>query len=699
MFRAAHVPRPQWGMGMSFDGLEAPLKARLRLFVIGVLVISLLCTLFARLWYMQVMSNEDYTQAATQNHTRQVLVPAPRGTILDSKGRTLVGNRVSLVITVDRSVLAKLPDSQQNDVLTRLAKVLGQKPKDLKARIMLCGEPGASKPPACWNGTPYQPIPVAKDVSEQVAIEVMERREDFPSVAAEPQTLRAYPAPYTVNAAQILGYLSPITTEELADMDKAGQNSVPHRSDLVGRAGIERTYDTILRGTPGEKDVIVDAVGYTTGIEKQTAPVPGATLVTTIDARIQASVETQLRDAIMNARKQYDKITRRKYVADSGAAVVMDTKTGRIVAMASYPTYDPGVWVGGITQRELDALYSPKSGTPLVSRALQGQLAPGSTFKPITTAAALGAGFSPKTRLDCSPSFEVGNRRFKNYESASYGMIDFARALSLSCDTFFYRIAYALWLKEGGNSGDVDAHDPLVEMAQKFGLGKPTGIDLPGEVSGRIADRKWKKEYYDSQKDYYCKLAANPPSGTSAFLKQFSREFCVDGYRYRAGDAVNFAIGQGDTTVTPLQLATVYSALSNGGTLYSPRVVQAWIGANGKPHEIRPKVNAKLPVSKATLSYIDRALKETVKTGTAAWKFQGFPVDKVQIRAKTGTAEVYGKQTTSWLASYTDRYAVVMMISQAGTGSGAGGDAVRKIYETLYNIKPTPPAETKQPAQ
>ncbi|TCC65416.1 penicillin-binding protein 2 [Kribbella pittospori] len=683
---------------MSFDGFEAPLKARLRLFVIGVLVFSLLCTLFARLWYMQVMSNEDYTQAATQNHTRQVLVPAPRGTIVDAAGRTLVGNRVSLVITVDRSVLAKLPDSQQNAVLARLAKVLRQKPKDLKARTMLCGEPGASKPPACWNGTPYQPIPVAKDVSEQIAIEVMERREDFPGVAAESQTLRAYPEPYKVNAAHLLGYLSPITTEELEALDKAGQDSVPHRSDLVGRAGVERTYDQLLRGTPGVKDVIVDAVGYTTGIQKQTAPVPGATLVTSIDARIQASVETQLKSAIMTARKQTDPVTKRKYVADSGAAVVLDTKTGRVVAMASYPTYDPGVWVGGITQRELDALYSTKSGTPLVSRALQGQLAPGSTFKPITTAAAMGAGYSPKTRLDCSSYFEVGNRRFKNYESASYGMIGFDQALALSCDTFFYRIAYALWLKEGGNSTDVGTHDPLVEMAKKFGLGTPTGVDLPGEVSGRIADRKWKKQYYDSQKDYYCKLAQNPPAGTSAFLKQFSREFCVDGYKYRAGDAVNFAIGQGDTTVTPLQLASVYAALSNGGTLYEPRVVQSWIGANGKKHEIRPTVKAKLPVPSSTLRYIDKALQETVKSGTAAWKFNGFPVDQIPVRAKTGTAEVYGKQTTSWLASYTDRYAVVMMLSQAGTGSGAGGDAVRKIYETLYNIKPAPPAG-KQPGQ
>src|SRR5689334_15274297 len=371
---------------------------------------------------MQVMSSADYTQAATQNHTREVLVPAPRGMIVDAKGRTLVGNRVSLVITVDRSVLAKLPDHEQTQVIARLAKVLGQTPKELKDRTMLCGEPGASKPPRCWNGTPYQPIPVAKDVSEQVAIEVMERREDFPGVGADSQTLRAYPAPYHVNAAHILGYLSPITTEELEKLDKAGQDSVSHRSDLVGRAGVERTYDQMLRGAPGVKDVIVDAVGYTTGIQKQTAPTPGATVVSSIDARIQAAVETQLKSALLNARKQYDKVTKRKYVADSGAAVVMDTKTGRIVAMASYPDYDPGVWVGGISQRELDALYSPKSGTPLVSRALQAQLAPGSTFKPITTAAALGAGYSTKTRLDCSSFLEVGDRRFKNYESASYGM-------------------------------------------------------------------------------------------------------------------------------------------------------------------------------------------------------------------------------------------------------------------------------------
>jgi penicillin-binding protein 2 len=425
-------------------------------------------------------------------------------------------------------------------------------------------------------------------------------------------------------------------------------------------------------------------------VAKQTAPVPGSTLVTSIDARTQAVVERELRAAIVAARKQYDKVTRRKYVADSGAAVVMDVKTGQIVAMASVPTYNPGVWVGGITQKELDGLYSPKAGTPLLSRALQAQLAPGSTFKPITTAGAISAGYSLNSRLDCSSYFEVGNRRFKNYESASYGRIGFSEALSLSCDTFFYRIAYNLWLREGGNSGDVNARDPMVEMAKAFGLGRPTGIDIPGEASGRIADRKWKKEYYDAQKDYYCKMAANPPDGTSAFLKQFSREFCIDGWRYRAGDAVNFAIGQGDTTVTPLQLATVYAALANGGTLWEPRVATKLVAPNGKTRSIPAKAAGKLPVAPTTLRYIDKALKETTRSGTAAWRFTGFPLDRIPIRTKTGTAEVYGKQTTSWLASYTDRYAVVMMISQAGTGSGASGTAVRHIWEHLYDVKASP---------
>jgi penicillin-binding protein 2 len=665
---------------------RAPLRPRLRLFVIQVLLFSLLATLFGRLWWLQVVAGEQYQQAAEQNRAREVLIPATRGAIVDAHGRTLVGNRVSLVITVDRAIVTKLPKAQSRAVLNRLAKILHQPYAELLARTIPCGEAGASKPPVCWNGSPYQPIPVAKDVTEQVAIEIMERREDFPGIMADSVALRAYPAPYGMNAAHVLGYLSPITTEELDAIEASGADPVTHRSDLVGRAGLERTYDRLLRGAPGVRSVTVDNLGRANGVDKETAPVPGSTLVTSLDARLQGLVERELLGAIGRARKTYDKITEKNYVADSGAAVVMDVKTGQIMAMASYPTYNPGVWVGGISQRELNALYSQAAGTPLLSRATQGQLAPGSTFKPVTTAGALSNGYSTDTRLNCSSSFEVGNRTFKNYESASHGMMGFDQALALSCDTFFYQIAYNLWLKEGGNSGNVDAHDPLVEMAQKFGLGKPTGIDLPSESGGRIADRKWKKEYYDAQKDYYCQLAAHPKPDMSAFLKQFSREFCVDGYRYRAGDAVNFAIGQGDTTITPLQLATVYSALANGGTLWQPHVAKGYVTPTGKKVSLPSKSRGRVPVAADSLHYIDKALRETPRSGTAAWKFIGFPLDQVPLRAKTGTAERYGKQTTSWLASYTDRYAVVMMISQAGTGSGASGEAVRHIWEGLYGV-------------
>jgi len=230
-------------------------------------------------------------------------------------------------------------------------------------------------------------------------------------------------------------------------------------------------------------------------------------------------------------------------------------------------------------------------------------------------------------------------------------------------------------------------------MAKKFGFGKTTGIDIPGEATGRIADRKWKKAYFDSMKGYYCKVGKR--DGTD-FLHRFAREFCVEGFAYRAGDAVNFAIGQGDTVVTPLQLARAYGALANGGTLYEPRVAKAIVSPDGKLIKaIRPKVAGKVPVAKDILRYIDEALKGVSRTGTMAWRLGEFPLDKVTVRAKTGSAEVYGKQSTSWVASYTKDYVVVMMVSQGGTGSGTSGPSIRKIWEHLYGIK----AMSVRPAQ
>ena len=199
------------------------------------------------------------------------------------------------------------------------------------------------------------------------------------------------------------------------------------------------------------------------------------------------------------------------------------------------------------------------------------------------TAGALTNGYSMDTTLPCSSGFQVGNRVFKNYESGAYGNIGFAKALEVSCNTFFYRVGYDFWQRFGSDPADIDAKDPLVEEAKEFGFGSRTGIDLPGEAPGRIADRHWKQAYYESQKDYYCELSGKPQTqDTSDFVYKFAREFCLEGNLYRAGDAVNFSIGQGDTIVTPLQLARGYAALSNGGTLWAPTVAKAIVSPEGK---------------------------------------------------------------------------------------------------------------------
>jgi penicillin-binding protein 2 len=658
-------------------------RSRLRLLVVQAIALSLFLTLFARLWYLQVLGGETYQARAAEQSIRELVVQPARGLIVDDMGRPLVANRTSWVVTVDRTMLAKMAPSDQEALLRRVADAVGSSYDEVVARTLLCGEPG-SVAGTCWNGSPYQPVPVAEDVAQETAVSILEQSEDYPGVLAESVSVRAYPSPYGINAAHLLGYLSPITEAELDEADVDGDTSV-HGASVVGRAGVENEYDEYLRGEPGYKRVAVDSMGRVLGDSGEVEGRAGDTLVTSLDARVQAVVEQQLEATIKTARQTTDTVTGRKYVADSGAALVMDVTNGRIVAMAGYPTYDPGVWVGGISNKDLARLYSEKAGTPLLFRATQGQFAPGSTWKPFITAGAFENGYGHDTRLPCSSSFTVGNRAFKNYESDAYGSIGFDRALEVSCNTFFYRIGHDYWQRFGSDVDDVDARDPLVNVAKRFGFGQETGIDLPGEASGRIADRQWKRAYYEANKDYYCKLGKKQGND---FLHRFAREFCVEGYAYRAGDAVNYAIGQGDTIVTPLQLARAYAALGNGGTLWEPRVGRAVVDPHGNVvKEIKPRKAGSVKVAERHLRFIDRALQGVSTRGTMAWRLVDFPLGEVQIRSKTGSAEVYGKQSTSWVASYDKRYAVVMMVSQGGTGSGTSGPAIRRIWETLYGVR------------
>lgn len=661
-------------------------RSRLRLFVLQVLMVSLFLTLFARLWYLQVLTGEEYQAKAAEQSVRDIVVQPARGLIVDAMGRPLVANRTSWVVSIDRTVLNRLEESDRVALLRKVARIVKEPYARVAARMVLCGDE-AARTRTCWNGSPFQPIPVAQDVPQAVAVRISERSEDFPGVIADAQSVRSYPAPYGINAAGVLGYLSPITADELDEAERAEDASL-NGASVVGRAGLEKSYDRWLRGMPGYQKVAVDSMGRVLGESGEIAAQPGDTLVTSIDAKLQGVVERELHQAIVKARGTFDKVTGRNYEADSGAVVVMNARNGQVVAMASQPTYDPSVWVNGITTKQLKKLYSEKDGLPLVSRATQGQFAPGSTWKPLMSLAALNNGYGTDTRLNCSSGLQVGNRWFKNYESASYGMIDFATALQLSCDTFFYRVGLDYWYRYGSDPADVKAKDPLVSAAKKYGFGSKTGIDIPGEASGRIADRRWKLDYWNAMKGYYCSIDRKNTTGKRDFLHVFAHEFCLEGNRYRASDAVNYSIGQGDTTVTPLQLARAYAALSNGGTLYAPRIAKAVVGADGTVvKRIRPVVDGKLPSSKAALRYVDEALAGTPKVGTLAWKFGGFPLDQVQVRGKTGSAEVYGKQSTSWVATYTDDYVVVMMVTQAGTGSGTSGEPVRRIWEALYGIE------------
>ena len=658
-------------------------RSKISLIVFQSLVFSLLFALFGRLFYLQVLESGRYKEAAISIQSRDIVTPAIRGAISDINGSPLVVDLPGLVVFIDRSTLDKQSDKGAT-VLRRTAALFNLEYADIYQRTRLCGELPVNNRAGCWNGTRYQPIPLVGGASQDVALKIMENSDQFAGVNVASIPIRSYPSLEGENISHVLGYVGSVTDEDLKNSSKNY-----YRSEVVGKTGLETQYNEYLRGTPGVRTFLVNRKEVVTKESKNIQAIAGNNLVTNIDAKLQSGVERALEAAVKRARAS-------GYRGDSGAAVVLEIKTGRVLAMASYPTYEPEIWQKGLTVKQAEDLFSEVKGVPALSRPLQGLFAPASTFKSVSVVAAANAGYPLDGSYNCPASVEIGNRTFNNFDSVAAGRLKLDVGLAISCDSLWYQIAYDEWVRDGGLKPKSKTNDYFFNAAKAFGVGKVTGIDLPSELSGRLPNRTWKQNWYEQNKDFYCNYKQRAKKqDLTRYLIEIARENCLDGNKVRAGDAVNFSIGQGDTLVTPIRLAQMYAAIANNGTYYKPQVARAVVDTDGKViKEFKPEVADVIKEEQSTWDFLHRALRMVVTRGTAGSVFSGFPV---AVSGKTGTAQVFGKNPngsakddTSWFASYgpteDPTYAVVMMVSQGGFGASTSGVGVRDIYSTLFGV-------------
>ena len=652
-------------------------RGKINLIIFQTLIFSLLFALFGRLFYLQVLDSDRYQDAAISIQSRDIVTPAVRGAITDINGSPLVVDLPGLVLFADRATLDRQADKGVS-ILSRVATLFKLEYSDIYQRTRLCGELPRENRAGCWNGTRYQPIPLIGNASQELALKVIENSDLYPGILIQSVPIRSYPSLEGENAAHVLGYVGSVTDEDLLNPEKNF-----YRSEIVGKSGLEVEYNDYLRGTPGVRTFLVNRKEIVTKESKNIQAVAGNNLITNIDAKLQAAAEDALESAIFRARSA-------GYRGDSGAAVVMEIKTGRVLAMASYPTYDPEIWQRGLTVKQAKDLFSEEKGVPALSRPIQGLFAPASTFKSISVLAAANAGYSLDARYDCPATVEIGTRTYKNFESKAAGRIPLDVGMAISCDSLWYQISYDEWVRDGGLKPKSNPNDHFFNAAKAFNIDKVTGIDLPSELKGRLPDRQWKQNWYDQNKNFYCNYKERAKKDDlTPYLIEIARENCLDGNKVRAGDAVNFSIGQGDTLVTPLRLAEIYAAIANDGVYYKPQVARAIVDVDGKVlKEFKPVLAGKVEAEQSTWDFLRRSLRMVVTQGTAAGVFAGFPVE---VSGKTGTAQVFGrnpngtaKDDTSWFAAYgptkNPQYVVVMMVSQGGFGASTSGVAAKDIF-------------------
>lgn len=599
-----------------------------RFALLGGIVLAVLAVLAVRLWSMQVLHGASYAEQADQNRVREVTTVAPRGRILDRNGRSLVTNRPTLAVVAPASV------ADDPELLSRLSALLEVPVPELKELLTSRKEAALSL------------RVIAIDVPFSTVAYLSEHSTEFPGVEVETRAVRKYPQGKL--AAHVLGYTGEISESEMADEDFVGYDP----TDTVGKAGAERSLESVLQGDRGMRVLEVDASGNPRRVIQEIEPEPGRDVRLTIDSKVQRVTERALVQALKDAKKQdYPR-------AKAGAIVALNVKTGEVMAMASMPSYEPSVFLGGVSQREWRSLTSTASEYPLTNRALMAQYPAASTFKAFTGLAGLQYGMTKQWSMyDCEGKWIGMGEQWKKYcwNRSGHGAESFMAGIEDSCDVVFYEIGYAFYK---------DKKERLQKFAREFGFGSKLGIDLPGEADGRIPDAAWKRAYNEDYPEYQ---GWNP------------------------GDTVNMAIGQGDLLVTPLQMASAYGGIANGGKVMRPHILKEVLDSKGKAiKEVspEPEVAFKPKVSKSNLSIMESALLNVTESGTAAQAFRGFGVP---VCGKTGTAEVAGKDDYAWFVGYAPannpRYVVSVVVEQGGHGGSVAAPAGRQVLAALLGQK------------
>jgi len=668
----------------------------LRVAIIGTCALVMFAIIFFRLWYLQVLSGTKYVSEAAVNYVRPVPVQAPRGEILDRNGNVMVGSVPVPVVQVSppnlpvpltlTNVLSQ--PLQDFHVYNQLARVLSvsTKPQPCKIQLIENGKIDVYHqrlgfiPCLVAQGVSqvsYANVTIKTDVSSDVQGYLLENQRSFPGVQVQQSSLRQYPMGST--AAQLFGTVGPITEPEVKDPRFKG---VPH-TDTVGQSGLEFEYNQYLQGQDGYQKVTVNAQGQVESTAQGRSPVAGQNLRLSIDTRLQQVGQQALATSIADNPG-----------ADGGAFVALDPTNGQVLAMGSNPTFNPSVFTHPISQSQYDARFGQNSGSPLLNRAIQSAGPTGSSFKVITATAALESGdWSTGETYDDTGRFCFPNTTdcLQNSGHAAYGVVDLEQAIQFSVDTFFYNLGLVTNVDPVGHPNG----GPLQEWAKKFGIGQPTGIDLPGAVDGTRPTPAWRAGR--NQLETECEKATGPYRGKP---KHPAGCGIADGAPWTEGDNVNMAVGQGDVQVSPLQLAVAYSALANGGTIVTPHVGMDIESSDGTVlRKIDPGPRRQLGINQTYLSTILAGLRAAASQsgGTSDDVMGNFPQ---QVYGKTGTAQYFNAQNVetdyAWYACFVPPTAtsrpivVVATVEKGGFGDVAAAPVARQILSQWFYGRPGP---------